>query len=162
MTIATKIHQGCPRSYSNEHAYGSPDANGMLSCVHCGHRTKMLGLIYRTNASGKKENVDYKAMYLTNLYEELAYAKRRGWSGEVLKINAELEKRKQDRKAHGGVEVLQSEWFVSPKTSKEMARDYEKYGENVQKPHAIRQKTIGGVDYEQVYHKPMQPGENWD
>jgi hypothetical protein len=56
----------------------------------------------------------------------------------------------------------ESSWFKAPKTSSEMGRVYAKFGKNVDKPHAIREKAIKGKMFEQVYHKPLSPGENWD
>lgn len=37
------IHFGCKCSFSNEHAYESPDDKGMLHCVHCGFTAHVLG-----------------------------------------------------------------------------------------------------------------------
>jgi len=52
------------------------------------------GLVYRTNAVGKREKVEYDGMYLSNLQEERAYAAKRGWTGEVKLIDKELARRK--------------------------------------------------------------------
>jgi hypothetical protein len=43
---------------------------------------------------------DYKMMYLSQLEQERDYAAKRCWTGEVAKIDVELEKRKKDREAH--------------------------------------------------------------
>jgi hypothetical protein len=37
------IHYGCKRSLSNEHAYNSLSAKGILSCIHCGFKAKVKG-----------------------------------------------------------------------------------------------------------------------
>jgi hypothetical protein len=69
-----------------------------------------------------------------------------------------MAKRKEKKRK----EKKESRWFKAPNTSKDMQRLYSKFGTNIVKPHAIREKTVGGKRYEQVYHKPIQPGEFWD
>lgn len=59
-------------------------------------------------------------------------------------------------------EKKESRWFSAPRTANDMEKVYKKFGSNITKPHAIRDKTIKGKRYEQVYHKPIQPGEFWD
>jgi hypothetical protein len=38
-----RVHYGCKRSFSNEHAYESANSKGKIKCVHCGFETKVLG-----------------------------------------------------------------------------------------------------------------------
>lgn len=85
------------------------------------------GLVYRTNAVGKREKIEYDGMYLTKLQEEREYAQKRGWTGEVAKIDKELAKRAKDKTAskRNGIEMGYEK--VMQSSIKDEGSDADKY-----------------------------------